>query len=93
MSKPPNILIPALGGTALALGLAYGFASRDYGADKFASLETRVEQVQATASAASAQAQAEAERAKELELKIAEVQIHKKLLRQTYFEEQNYQSV
>ena len=74
MSKSPNIFIPALGGTALALGLAYGFASRDYGADKIESLESRVEQVEANASAASAKASAEAERATALELKIAEVQ-------------------
>ena len=74
MSKSPNILIPALGGTALVLGLAYGFASRDYGADKIESLESRVEQVQANASAANTKATAEAERAAALELKIAEVQ-------------------
>lgn len=74
MSKSPNIFIPALGGTALVLGLAYGLSSRDYGADKIESLESRVEQVQANVTAANAKATAEAERATELELKIAEVQ-------------------
>ena len=74
MSKSPNIFIPALGGTALVLGLAYGLSSRDYGADKIESLEARVKQVQAHASAASARAKAEAERATVLELHIAKVQ-------------------
>ena len=74
MSKSPNVLVPALGGTALVLGLAYGISSRDYGGDKIASLETQVAQSQATATQASAKASAEAERAAALELKIAEVQ-------------------
>ena len=74
MSKSPNIFIPAVGGAALVLGVAYGFASRDYGADKIDALESRVEQVQANASAAIAKATAEAERVAQLELKIAEVQ-------------------
>jgi cytochrome c len=74
MSKSPNILVPALGGTALVLGLAYGFSSRNYGADRIETLETRVEQVVAQASSASAQAAAEAARAAELERAITEVQ-------------------
>jgi len=75
MSKSlSQIFLPAFGGTALAVGLAYGFASRDYGANKIEALESRVEQVQANASTASAKAKAEAERTTELELKIAEVQ-------------------
>ena len=81
MSKSPDIIIPAIGGTALVLGVAYGIASRDYGADRIESLETRVEQVEAQAvaaseqaSAASEQASAEAGRAAELEAQIAEVQ-------------------
>jgi cytochrome c len=74
MSKSPKILIPALGGTALVLGLAYGFSSRNYGEDKIVSLENRVKQVEAQVSAASAKANAEANRAAELEVQIAEVQ-------------------
>lgn len=74
MSKSPSIFIPALGGTALALGLAYGLASRDYGADKIESLQERVKQVEAQASAASDKARTEVERAADLELKITNVQ-------------------
>lgn len=74
MSKSPNILVPALGGTALVLGLSYGIASRDYGASKIDSLETRIAQVEARAAAASEKATAEAGRAAEMELQIAEVQ-------------------
>ncbi|MFK7762676.1 MAG: c-type cytochrome [Roseobacter sp.] len=73
MSKSPNIFIPALGGTALALGLAYGLASREYGANKIESLETRVEQVMAQASSASDKADAQAARVAGLEREIAEV--------------------
>lgn len=74
MSKSPNIFIPALGGTALALGVAYGLTSRDFGADRIDALETRVEQVETRASAASEKAAIEADRAAELELQIAQVQ-------------------
>ena len=75
MSKSPNqFLIPALGGTALVLGLAYGLSSRDYGASKIETLEARVAQVLSDESAAREKAQAEATRASELEAKIAEVQ-------------------
>ena len=74
MSKFPDIFIPALGGAALVLGVAYGFASRDYGADKIEALETRVAKVEERASSAREEAASEADRAAELELKIAEVQ-------------------
>ena len=74
MSKSPNIFIPALSGTALVLGLAYGFSARNYGEDKISTLESRVEQVEARASAASDKASAESARAAELERKVAEVQ-------------------
>ena len=63
MSKSPDFLIPALGGTALVIGLAYGFASRDYGADRIELLENRVSQVEAQATAALQYAATEAERA------------------------------
>ncbi|WP_319546669.1 c-type cytochrome [Ruegeria conchae] len=75
MSKSPNLFLPTLGGTALVLGLAYGLASRDYGADKIDTLASRIEQVEAHAATASAKARSEAERAAELELKIAEMQV------------------
>ncbi len=73
MSKSPNIFVPALGGAALVLGVAFAYASKDYGADKIEALETRVEQAEANASTASAQAAAEAEQVSALQLKIAEV--------------------
>ncbi|MEN8918078.1 MAG: cytochrome c, partial [Octadecabacter sp.] len=63
MSKSLNLFLPALGGTALLLGGAYGFMSRDYGAKTIESLEIRVEQ--STASAASA---VESARAAEAEI-------------------------
>lgn len=74
MSKSPNILIPALGGTALVLGLAIGISSQQYGAAKIESLESQVENVAARASLASDKATAEAARAAELENMIAQVQ-------------------
>ena len=74
MSKSPNIFAPALGVTALGLGLAYGLASREHGAEQIETLETRVAQVEGHAAQASETARAEAERARALEAKIAEVQ-------------------
>ena len=74
MSKSPNFLIPALGGAGLILGVAYGFASRDYGADKIELLENRVAQAEAQISAASEKAAAAADRASQLEQEVAEVQ-------------------
>ncbi|WP_300055065.1 c-type cytochrome [uncultured Roseobacter sp.] len=74
MSKSPNILWPALGGTALVLGAAFGLMNRDYAGDRIEALETRVEAVSAQASSAAEQAEAEAARAAALELQVAEVQ-------------------
>ncbi|WP_299614966.1 c-type cytochrome [uncultured Tateyamaria sp.] len=74
MSKSPNFLIPALGGTALVLGAAFALMNRDYAADKIDTLETRVEQVSAQASSAAEKAKAEAARAAELEQQVAEIQ-------------------
>ncbi len=74
MSKSPNYLLPALGGAALAMGLAYGLASRDYGADRIALLENRVAQVETQAVDAGAKADLEADRAGTLEQQIAEIQ-------------------
>lgn len=74
MSKSPNLVLPAIGGIALMLGAAYGFSSRNYGADTIALLEDRVEKAEARVSSASDQAKAEAERATALELAVAEAQ-------------------
>ncbi|MEM8554144.1 MAG: c-type cytochrome [Pseudomonadota bacterium] len=47
MSKSLNtIYIPAIGGAALVIGLAYGLANRDYAKDKIQRLEDRVAQVE-----------------------------------------------
>lgn len=60
MSKSLNsILIPALGGTALFLGAAYGFASRDYGQERISLLEDRVVQVEGHVETAKSAAKAE----------------------------------
>jgi len=74
MSKSPNLFIPAIGGTALVLGVAYGVTTRDYKAGEIDMLETRLAQIEASADAARTKASAEAERAAQLELQIAEVQ-------------------
>lgn len=72
MSKSLNsILIPALGGTALFLGAAYGFASRDYGQERISLLEDRVVQVEGHVETAKSVAKAETARASELEAKSA----------------------
>jgi len=55
MSKSPNIFIPALGGTALVLGVAYGVSTRDYRASEVESLAVQVEQSQARVAAAAAE--------------------------------------
>jgi len=56
MSKSPNILAPALGGTAIVLALTYAFMQRDYGAKTIESLEVQVEQSRDAAAAALASA-------------------------------------
>ncbi|MFL4469269.1 c-type cytochrome [Tateyamaria armeniaca] len=75
MSKSPNIFIPALGGAALVMGVAFGLMNRDYAADKIDTLETRVDQATAQADMAADMAAAEAARAAELEVKVAEIQV------------------
>jgi cytochrome c len=60
MSKSPNLLLTALGGTALVLGLAYGISSRQYGEGKISTLESRLAYVESNAERASASAQEEA---------------------------------
>jgi cytochrome c len=78
MSKSPNFLLPALGGTGIILGTAIGVASYNYGTDRIALLESRVAQVEANASEAAAKAgeaqalaEAEAQRAMDLEAQLA----------------------
>ena len=78
MSKSPNLLLPALGGTALIVGLAYGVANRNYGAEQITSLEDRLESVAEQARDAGAKASSEASRAADLEIQIAEVQAQAK---------------
>jgi hypothetical protein len=57
MSKSPNLLIPAISGTVLIFGLAYGISSREYGAVTIETLESRVAQVETQAARSSASAQ------------------------------------
>ena len=66
MSKSLNLFAPALGGAALTLGIAYGVASRDYGAQTIESLETRVAQSEESAAQALAKAETSAATAMEL---------------------------
>jgi cytochrome c len=75
MSKSLNLFVPALGGAALILGVAYGVASREYGADKIETLETRVAQVEASAAQASASAQEGATEAVRLQAELEELQM------------------
>ncbi len=58
MSKSLNLFLPAIGGTALMLGGAYGFTSRDYAEQKIESLEIQVEQSTSTAADAVANSRA-----------------------------------
>ncbi|MGJ8586091.1 MAG: c-type cytochrome [Marinosulfonomonas sp.] len=74
MSKFPDIFLPALGGTAVVLGLSYGVANRTYGSGEIAALKDRVAQVEANASAVSEKASGETARAEALQAQIAEIQ-------------------
>ena len=65
MSKSLNLFVPAIGVTALALGVAYGLSSREYGAQTIETLEARVQQTEENVARAIAEAQAaEAEAAR-----------------------------
>lgn len=57
MSKSLNLALPALGGTALIVGLAYGLSTRSYQDDTVASLETQLAQKESATAGAIAQAQ------------------------------------
>ncbi|CUI81108.1 c-type cytochrome [Cognatishimia activa] len=73
MSKSPNILVPALGGTALVLGVAYGLSSREHGDTEIELLQDRVEQVLVQADDARAQAATEVATANALKAEIEDV--------------------
>ncbi|MBR9852618.1 MAG: c-type cytochrome [Rhodobacteraceae bacterium] len=75
MSKSlSQIFLPALGGAALTLSVAFVLANQNYGEEKIASLETRISQVEAQKATARDKADAERARAAELELKITQLQ-------------------
>lgn len=74
MSKSPNLFIPAAGGAALILGVAYGVATKNYADDAVSVMERQVEQAESFASEAKAVAEAEAARVAEIEAKAAEIQ-------------------
>ncbi|MEL6681231.1 MAG: c-type cytochrome [Pseudomonadota bacterium] len=62
MSKFLSLIVPSIGGAALVLGGAYGFASRDYGQAKIDNLTIRIAQTEAhVASAIERARMAEAE--------------------------------
>lgn len=73
MSKSPNIFVPALGGTALVLGVAYGLSSREHGETEIELLRDRVEQVLVQADDARAQAATEVATANALKAEIEDV--------------------
>jgi cytochrome c len=66
MSKSLNLFAPAIGITALGLGLAYGLSSRHYGAQTIESLQTRVEQTEDSVARAIAETQAATEQAAQI---------------------------
>lgn len=57
MSKSLNLFLPALGGTAMLIALAYGLSTRTYQDQTVASLETQLAQKDASVTGALAQAQ------------------------------------
>lgn len=74
MSKSPNLFLPAAGGAAIVLGLAYGIATNNYADKKVTVAERQVTQAQTAAEEAKAAAEAEAARVAAIEAKAAEVQ-------------------
>lgn len=75
MSKSlSHIFLPAFGGTALVLAVALVVANRDYGQNQIATLENRIDQVEAHEASAREEASSKAALAADLELKIKEVQ-------------------
>ena len=75
MSKSlSTIFVPALGGTALVLGLAYGLSARSYGDSKIATLEGNLAQSETRENSARGEAEAQALRAADLEAQAAKLQ-------------------
>jgi len=74
MSKSPNLFLPAAGGAALMLGVAYGVATNQYADKTVDVMERQVIQAQTEATEAKALAEAEAARVAEVEAKAAEIQ-------------------
>ena len=74
MSKSLNILLPALGGTAMVLALAVTMANRNYGGSKIEMLEDRLSTVEERAETAGAIASEQSLRADELAKKVRDVQ-------------------
>lgn len=74
MSKSPNLFLPAAGGAALMLGVAYGVATNNFADDKVSVMERQVEMARTEASDAVAAAEAEAARVADIEAKAAEIQ-------------------
>jgi S-disulfanyl-L-cysteine oxidoreductase SoxD len=75
MSKSlSQIVLPVVGGTALALSVALVVANLDYGRSKISSLEQRVERTSLQAKAASKKASEEAAVVAELQAKVAQIQ-------------------
>ncbi|MCF2904130.1 c-type cytochrome [Octadecabacter sp. CECT 8868] len=58
MSKSLNLFVPALGGTALIVGVAYGVATKNYGVQTIENLEAQLASSQAGAETASANVRA-----------------------------------
>jgi len=56
MSKSPNIFIPAAGGAALMLGVAYGVATTEYGNDRIEALQASFDKERAAVIEAAARA-------------------------------------
>ncbi len=74
MSKSPNLFIPAAGGAALLLGVAYGVATNQWTDSKLDVMGRQVEEAQAAAGEAMAMAEAEAARVAEIEADAAKIQ-------------------
>ncbi len=75
MSKSlSTIFVPALGGAALVLGLAYGLSARSYGDSKIATLEGNLAQSETRENSARGEAEAQALRAADLEAQAAKLQ-------------------
>ncbi len=74
MSKSPNLFLPAAGGAALILGVAYGVATNSFANSKVSVMERQVSLAETKASEAAAAAQAEVARVAEIEAKAEEIQ-------------------